>query len=101
MAQSQSGNLFAPAKQVRIVADKERRNPVLDSGRQGCFDLMLGAGADNNSLQPEAARRCLYRLDIDLRSAGVVRIDKQRDLRGVRKDFTQQFQALWSKLGPE
>jgi hypothetical protein len=62
MAQSQSGNLFAPAEQVRIVADKERRDPVLDSGRQGCFDLVLGAGADNNSLQPEAARRCLYRL---------------------------------------
>ena len=91
MAQSQSGNLLAPAEEVRIVADEERRDPVLDSGRQGCFDLVLSAGGDNNSLQPEAARRCLYRLDIVWRSARVVRIDQQRDVGGVRKDFTQQF----------
>ena len=74
MAQSQSGNLFAPACEVRIGSNIERDGPLLDSSREGALDLVLGAGVDNDDLQPEAASRRLRALDFDLRHYRIVRI---------------------------
>jgi len=82
MAQTQCGNLFAPAVEESIVTDLESGSSLLGSSRKGSRDLVLAAAFDNDYLQPKAASRRLRTPDIVLQNPYHLWVHEQCDLLG-------------------
>src|SRR6516162_8385080 len=96
MAQTQCGNLCAPAVEESIITDLESGGSLLGSSRKDSPDLVLAVAFDNDDLQPKAASRRLRTLDIVLQNPWDLWVHEQGDLLGCGKEFMQQLQPLWS-----
>src|SRR5262249_35640188 len=101
MAEREKGNLTAARAKVRIVAHAQSVGVLLHGSDNGAFDLAFGRGLDNDHLQPEAAHRGLRLLNVIPRKARIVRIHKDRNPGGARKELMQQLQPLGDKLGSD
>src|SRR6516164_8462682 len=98
MAQTQCGNLCAPAVEESIITDLESGGSLLGSSRKGSPDLVLAAAIDNDDLQPKAASCRLRTLHIVLQNSWDLWVHEQGDLLGCGKELMQQLQPLWSEL---
>src|SRR5262245_51923951 len=101
MAEREKGNLPAARAKVRIAADAQSVGLLLHGSDHSALDLAFSPGLDNDHLQPEAAHRCLRLLDVIPREARIVRIHKEGNTAGIRKNFMQQLQPLGNKLGSD
>src|SRR6266851_10173347 len=98
MAEREKANLPAARAKVRIVADAQSVGLLLHGSDNGAFDLAFVPGLDNDDLPPEASHRGLRLLDVILHEARVVRIHKEGNPGGARRDLMQQFHPLGDKL---
>src|SRR6516165_11079605 len=101
MAEREKGNPPTPRANVCIVADAQSIGVVPHGSDNRTFDLAFAPSLDNEHFQLEAANGGLRIPDIILHEARIVRIHKERNPSGARKDLTQQLQPFGDKLDAE
>src|SRR5262249_54465178 len=89
MSRRQRGNLKAPADKERIRADQERVGSIADKRSEGSLDLATVARLHDIDLKSDRGRR-RRRIPRHGIRWGIVRINKQANMRSSRNKLVQE-----------
>src|SRR5262245_18858722 len=94
VACSQRGKLRTLAEQKRIGLHEDSLDPFLDQNGEGCFQIALGPGIDDQQVQPKRSRGRTY-VGYLVWRVSVVGVNHVADIRRVRQHLMQQLQLFW------